>query len=684
MIKSSSTFVATVASGVFSLQVRAQSIDYGALQQLFGEPLTTSATGSPLRQNDVPANMEIITQDDIRRSGADNIPDILQFVAGIDVRRYGAAQSEVAVRGYDQPWSPRLLVLINGRQVYIDEYGYTAWQTLPVQLNEIRQIEVVKGPNSALFGLNAAAGVINIITFDPLTDSTNAATASVGTNGYRSGSAVGTVRLDDRGGVRLSASGSRSDEFSTAGLIPSTVFYFHTPAQFYDTPYHYDLSADGRFKATPEVEFIAEATATKSRDMEVVTIPVFVPSSTFRTNSAKLGVVADTSFGLLDARAYRNESRGETEIGGPVVLRAQNVVYVAQASDLFKAGTRNTVRLGIEYRNDSAVGNIRSGTIGYKDYAANGMWHWQISPNMTLTNAIRYDYTFLYFSGFVPPDSRYTVADYSRNSFISIDFNSGLVYEATDADTIRLTLARGAELPSLLDVGLQTVINLGAHSLSFIGNPDMNPARITNYEVDYDRTISALHATLRIAAYYQKTTDLLVSPLNAPVVPGSGGLVAYAQNAGTSEAYGGEIGLKGTAASGPRWSASYAYLSISDHTGLAGLGGFTTALDYAHGTPASVVKFGVGYSRGRMEADLQGKWQSHFTDYGVADDTASLSGVVPFPIGSYFTANARIGYALTDHMTLAVSGQNLTHSSQRQTAGPEVERRVMATLRLQL
>jgi outer membrane receptor for ferrienterochelin and colicins len=152
----------------------AQSIDYGSLEQLFGESVTTSATGSPQRATEVPANMEIITADEIRRSGADNIPDILQFIAGVDVRRYGFAQAEVSVRGYNQQFSPRLLVLINGRQVYLDDYGHTAWQSLPVQLDEIRQIEVVKGPNSALFGFNAVGGVINIITYDPLLDSTSA------------------------------------------------------------------------------------------------------------------------------------------------------------------------------------------------------------------------------------------------------------------------------------------------------------------------------------------------------------------------------------------------------------------------------------------------------------------------------------------------------------------------------
>jgi outer membrane receptor for ferrienterochelin and colicin len=91
----------------------AQSVDYAGFEQLFGEPVTTSATGKPQRISEVPANMEIITADDIRRSGADNIPDILQFVAGISVRRYGFAAADVGIRGYNETSNPRLLVLLN-------------------------------------------------------------------------------------------------------------------------------------------------------------------------------------------------------------------------------------------------------------------------------------------------------------------------------------------------------------------------------------------------------------------------------------------------------------------------------------------------------------------------------------------------------------------------------------------
>ncbi len=199
----------TIAAG----PAAAQSIDYGAFEELFGEPVTTSANGSPQRPSDVPANMEIITAEAIRRSGATNIPDALAHVVGVDVLRWGVTSADISVRGYDTPYSPRLLVLVNGRQVYLDDWGRTQWNAIPVQLAEIRQIEVIKGPNTALFGFNAAAGVVNIITYNPLFDTVNTASVTGGTQGFAQMSAVGTAKLGEVGGLRISAGGYRADEF---------------------------------------------------------------------------------------------------------------------------------------------------------------------------------------------------------------------------------------------------------------------------------------------------------------------------------------------------------------------------------------------------------------------------------------------------------------------------------------
>ncbi|MEJ0048107.1 MAG: TonB-dependent receptor plug domain-containing protein [Rhodospirillales bacterium] len=182
-------------------------MDYGTLEQMFGEAITTSVTGKPQRASDVPGDLVIITQDDIRRSGATDIPGILQFVTGIDVRQYTFGDTQVGIRGYDSPFNPRLLVLVDGRQVYLDNFGYVAWNDIPVQLSEIRQIEVVKGPASALFGFNAASGVINIVTYDPLLDKVTTATVRGGTQGYGAGEAVATVHIGSSAGVRVSVGG---------------------------------------------------------------------------------------------------------------------------------------------------------------------------------------------------------------------------------------------------------------------------------------------------------------------------------------------------------------------------------------------------------------------------------------------------------------------------------------------
>ena len=197
--------------------LQAQSLNYGAAQAIFGEPVTTSVTGSPQRASDVPADIEIVTADDIRRSGAYDIPGVLlRHLVGIDVLQWTNDYADVSVRGYNQAGSARLLVLVDGRQVYADYYGFTPWSTLPVELAAIRQIEVVKGPNSALFGFNAVGGVINIITVNPLYDDVNTASLGVGTQGLAQGSAVQTFKIGDRAGLRIELGGRSDNDFSTA------------------------------------------------------------------------------------------------------------------------------------------------------------------------------------------------------------------------------------------------------------------------------------------------------------------------------------------------------------------------------------------------------------------------------------------------------------------------------------
>jgi outer membrane receptor for ferrienterochelin and colicins len=330
---------ATFALSMAATAAHAQSIDYGAMEQLFNEPVTTSATGSPQRSTEVPVAMEIISADDIKRSGAVDLPTILSRVAGLDVLNWGAGASDVSVRGYDQAMSPRLLVLINGRQVYLDHYGYTAWATLPVQLSEIRQIEVVKGPNSALFGFNAVGGVINIITQNPKFDDTGFATVTGGTNGYGELSIVKSVKLGDRFFARLSAGAAQMDEYKNTTGVASNLL---------TDPARVSANLDTITQLTEKTELRVEGSWSNVQVSEAVSNYSYSPSK-YVTTSVKATLASDTKLGLLQASAYETNLTAKQVVVGQSA-RFENKLDVVSAQDLFKIGANHTFRIGGEYR----------------------------------------------------------------------------------------------------------------------------------------------------------------------------------------------------------------------------------------------------------------------------------------------------------------------------------------------
>ena len=106
----------------------------------------------------------MITDEDIRQSGAIDIPTLLRRIPGMEVMQTNGTDFNVSVRGDNQPAANKLLVMVDGRSIYIDAQGVVYWKLLPVTLPEIKRIEVLKGPASAIYGFNAFDGIINIIT----------------------------------------------------------------------------------------------------------------------------------------------------------------------------------------------------------------------------------------------------------------------------------------------------------------------------------------------------------------------------------------------------------------------------------------------------------------------------------------------------------------------------------------
>jgi len=106
----------------------------------------------------------VITSEDIRQSGATNIPDLLRMVPGVQVAQINSSTWAITIRGFNGQNSNDLLVLVDGRTVYSPIFAGVFWNTLDLPPENIERIEVIRGPGATMWGANAVNGVINIIT----------------------------------------------------------------------------------------------------------------------------------------------------------------------------------------------------------------------------------------------------------------------------------------------------------------------------------------------------------------------------------------------------------------------------------------------------------------------------------------------------------------------------------------
>jgi len=157
--------------------------------------------------SETPAATFVISQEDIERSGATSIPELLRMVPGFDVAQIDRNLWAVSARGFNSRWSNKLLVLIDGRTVYTELWGGVRWDVQDLVLNDIERIEVTRGPGGTLWGANAVNGIVNVITKHPIDTQGMLATASYGENAGPAGSFRYGGRFGESGYFRASLKG---------------------------------------------------------------------------------------------------------------------------------------------------------------------------------------------------------------------------------------------------------------------------------------------------------------------------------------------------------------------------------------------------------------------------------------------------------------------------------------------
>ncbi len=202
-------------TGVAQAQQHTTDLSETSLETLMNMEVTT-VSKKQAKLSQTAAAIFVITQEDIRRSGATNIPELLRMVPGLDVAHIDASKWAITSRGFNDRFADKMLVLIDGRTVYTPLFSGVHWDVQDTLLEDIERIEVIRGPGATLWGANAVNGVINIITKQAKDTQGTLMMAGAGNQERGFGAARYGGKLGDRGYYRFFAKYFNRDGFASS------------------------------------------------------------------------------------------------------------------------------------------------------------------------------------------------------------------------------------------------------------------------------------------------------------------------------------------------------------------------------------------------------------------------------------------------------------------------------------
>lgn len=171
----------------------------------------TSASKKEQSLAQTTAAVFVIKADDIRRSGATNVPEALRLAPGVQVAAIGHNRWSVSIRGFNSRFSNKLLVMVDGRAIYSAGFSGVFWEHNDIPLNNIERIEVIRGPGGSIWGANAVNGIINIITYSAKDTQGGLISAAAGNELRGVGQARYGWALDEESHLRLHAQAKSID-----------------------------------------------------------------------------------------------------------------------------------------------------------------------------------------------------------------------------------------------------------------------------------------------------------------------------------------------------------------------------------------------------------------------------------------------------------------------------------------
>lgn len=478
------------------------------------EDLVTTGSRRAKKKIEAPGVVSILTQEQIRMSGAKTFYEILEQIPGIDVfiNSNDPSLNQVTIRGLifgaeDAP-SNRILTMINGRPIYNSLYYNTDWIYLPLAIEEIQRIEVVKGPGSALYGTNAFLGIINIITLDLEKNKVSKINSGYGDNGEAWLTAFHTTAFKDAH-LRFTASGySHGGLFetdSTTGIKKESLQKVMLSADGV-----YDLSRDLKLKLYTGMAYGEGVTTAYglSRQDDSETLNYFVHLQNNWTLGEKTWANINYFFNKENTNfskiAFENLTNSKGESLAP---KFESLVSEVEASLAHIFMRKHFFYTSASYRFIEGEGFI----IPAKDVTSRIF-------GLSLLDEIQINDKFLVQIG----------AKFEKHSDVDaqISYKTNGVYKATENSIFRFGIGNAFRVPSVGERNFDVIfpiedpINKIKGTGSIIGNNKLEAEKITTTEVGYEGKFEKLtvksdffrHEISDLIRYVQTTTKLDTLP----------------------------------------------------------------------------------------------------------------------------------------------------------------------------
>jgi iron complex outermembrane receptor protein len=588
----------------------------------------------------VAASLYVLTRDDIRRSAATSLPELLRLVPGLQVARASSRNWAIGARGFNNTSSDKMLVLVDGRAIYSPIFAGVFWDVQDVVLADVERIEVILGPGASMWGSNAVNGVINITTLRATETVGGVAALDAGNEDHFRTRARYGVRVGRSGAVRLS--GQYLDRDAAGQFGADT-----------DAPDDWrwgTLGARYDVRPGPRDDLSVQAQAYWAGGDRLRVLPAPAPAFVQPDPGT---LVASGAYGRVRWAREQSERSGfalqayldhSIRKDGAFWRRGRVDVLDLDFQHRLPIGQRHDLVWGAGYRvTDDA--NTPSYTLAF------------LPPNRTLTLA----------TGFLEDDidvgaGRWFLtagARLERSTYTGLEVQptARLRWSPNARHTAWASVSHAVRSPSRLDEDLREVAGTipadPPVTVVAAGIDRFKPEKLTAYELGY-RGEPARELGLDASLFFHSYRRLRTLLPGAPD-PVTHELDYTVRNGALGEAWGGTVAA--TWRVRPRWRLRASYTYVHDFAGLTG--------DH----PGEVVD-AIGGPNPRHQASLQSSWdigrRIELDVYARYVDSLAVAG-----IPGYGQADVRVAWRPVPAVTLAILGQDLLADRHREF-GPDV------------